>query len=142
MRAPVWSPDGTRIAFYDVHTYYGWIDEVGVDVIDATGANQVTLVHERSAPKSKGSYVFDGNLDWSPDGTMILFGAAIQAWGGGGGSGDASASAPLRDGRGDAPGQTGQSSPLEVYRMSAADGSALRCLTDDTDALLLPVAWR
>jgi Tol biopolymer transport system component len=55
--APVWSPDGTMIAFG--RTY----DDPGIYVMDADGSNQVNLTNS----------VQDGSPSWSPDGTMIAF---------------------------------------------------------------------
>ena len=54
-----WSPDGTRIAFFDVD---GMWRRAPVSVVDvATGA--VTRIHE--------SLFAPGNPTWSPDGTRV-----------------------------------------------------------------------
>jgi hypothetical protein len=57
-RNPAWSPDGTRIAYFD---------RVGVNVIDADGSGQRFV----TAAKAWGGWA--GWLTWSPDGTRIAF---------------------------------------------------------------------
>jgi Tol biopolymer transport system component len=55
--APVWSPDGTKIAFGKAYA------DQGIYVMDADGSNQVNLTASDH----------DGSPSWSPDGTMIAF---------------------------------------------------------------------
>jgi Tol biopolymer transport system component len=55
--APVWSPDGTLIAFSRSY------DEPGIYVMNADGTNQVNLTETE----------YDGYPSWSPDGTRIAF---------------------------------------------------------------------
>ncbi|HEX8136514.1 MAG TPA: hypothetical protein VF544_02880 [Pyrinomonadaceae bacterium] len=55
--APVWSPDGTQIAFDR------GVDDPGIYVMDADGTDQVRLTTND----------YDGSPSWSPDGTMIAF---------------------------------------------------------------------
>ena len=62
---PVWSPDGTRLAF---HQRLDGSDSV--EVMDAGGGNRMTL--------ATNAYAQDGCVDWrglawSPDGTSIIF---------------------------------------------------------------------
>jgi Tol biopolymer transport system component len=55
--APVWSPDGTKIAFDR------GLDSPGIYVMDADGTDQDNLTNS----------AYDGSPSWSPDGTMIAF---------------------------------------------------------------------
>src|SRR5207244_1792458 len=57
---PVWSPDGTKIAFarYNINSRFGEIF-----VMNADGSDQRRLTQSR----------FDGSPTWSPDGTKIAF---------------------------------------------------------------------
>ncbi|MGB7924484.1 MAG: hypothetical protein WCF57_14680 [Pyrinomonadaceae bacterium] len=55
--APVWSPDGTKIAFSRGY------DDPGIYVMDADGSDQVNLTETN----------YDGYPSWSPDGTKIAF---------------------------------------------------------------------
>jgi TolB protein len=62
IESPVWSPDGTQIAFLSQKTLN---DPVEVDVIGADGKNQHSLT-----PRL---HVVFGGLSWSPDGQKLLF---------------------------------------------------------------------
>jgi Tol biopolymer transport system component len=55
--APVWSPDGTQIAFGRGY------DDQGIYVMDADGSDPVNLTQT----------IYDGYPSWSPDGTQIAF---------------------------------------------------------------------
>ena len=66
--APLWSPDGTRIAFdsdrygsSDVNSAYGPADVV---VMNADGSGVRRLTHHDA---------YDSGGFWSPDGTLIAF---------------------------------------------------------------------
>jgi Tol biopolymer transport system component len=61
--APVWSPDGTQIAFNRR------IDSPGIYVMDADGSDQVNLTNNDH----------DGSPSWSPDGTKIAFSRFISS---------------------------------------------------------------
>ncbi len=65
---PVWSPDGTKIAFarYIVTAPGGYSE---IFVMNADGSDQRRLT-QRRLTQSK----FDGSPTWSPDGTKIAFG--------------------------------------------------------------------
>jgi dipeptidyl aminopeptidase/acylaminoacyl peptidase len=58
--SPVWSPDGTRVAYLSDGAPDG--TQIWVKYLDAEGATQVTRVEESP-----------GNLKWSPDGRSIGF---------------------------------------------------------------------
>ena len=60
--APVWSPDGTKIAFGR------GFDDQGIYVMDADGSDQVNLTQTD----------YDGYPSWSPDGTKIAFARFIN----------------------------------------------------------------
>ena len=66
--APVWSPDGTRIAFRSYHERHN-----SVEVMDAAGANRTTL-WTSSAPRDPFCAEHD-DLAWSPDGQTVAFAA-------------------------------------------------------------------
>jgi Tol biopolymer transport system component len=55
--SPVWSPDGTKIAFGRSY------DDQGIYVMDSDGSDQVNLTQTN----------YDGYPSWSPDGTKIAF---------------------------------------------------------------------
>jgi Tol biopolymer transport system component len=104
---PVWSPDGTRIAFTSDRDRNGacffhdcWGHNGEIYVMDADGSDQLRLTDDSGD---------DGSPTWSPDGTRIAF-------------------AGLRDvdGAVDAPGEN-----YEIYVIED-DGSGLRRLTDNT----------
>ncbi len=65
--APVWSPDGTRIAFglgrYNLGTRDGALSHVAVINADGTGLRQLTEA-------TPGNHGFPS---WSPDGRQIVF---------------------------------------------------------------------
>ncbi len=57
---PVWSPDGSRIAYvFDGNGF----EPPSINVINADGGNQRQLTFISS----------DGGIDWSPDGSKIVF---------------------------------------------------------------------
>jgi Tol biopolymer transport system component len=58
---PVWSPDGTRIAFVSYREGHGSV----ISVMDADGAD--------AHPISSGAGDSDSSPTWSPDGSMIVF---------------------------------------------------------------------
>jgi len=69
---PVFSPDGTRIAFY-------FIDPValtaGVGVADLDGSNMVTFpaTYMRAGPSVEVENFTWGPVDWSPDGRRVVY---------------------------------------------------------------------
>ena len=65
---PVWSPDGTRIAF--VSTFGGGARNIFVMTPDAPGQS-INLATQVTHYPNTGSYV--ENPVWSPDGTRIAF---------------------------------------------------------------------
>jgi len=68
---PVWSPDGTRIAFASTPDVAGL---TAITVMNADGSDRMTL------SSSNGGSDFDP--DWSPDGTQIIFGGIhYENWG-------------------------------------------------------------
>ncbi len=65
---PVWSPDGTRIAFRSYHD-----SKNSVEVIDAGGGNRVTLW---TSGAGRDVYCAEhDDIAWSPDGQTIVFAA-------------------------------------------------------------------
>jgi Tol biopolymer transport system component len=72
--APVWSPDGTRLAFqrYLQPAAKGYEDDqIAIEVLDlASGATRVVA---RSPVVADGNYVEYVYPRWSPDGTQIVF---------------------------------------------------------------------
>jgi Tol biopolymer transport system component len=66
--APVWSPDGTRIAFRSYHE-----SKNSVEVVDAAGGNRITL-WTSGAGRDPFCAEHD-DLAWSPDGQTIVFAA-------------------------------------------------------------------
>ena len=84
--SPVFSPDGSKIAFLVIETdpQYNW-NAVVVKTIDPDGSNLTELV--RLATYKTPVYwmhhnrAWDVSLCWSPDGTKILFTAPIEEYG-------------------------------------------------------------
>ncbi|HET9754886.1 MAG TPA: hypothetical protein VFP66_00150 [Candidatus Limnocylindrales bacterium] len=67
-QAPVWSPDGTRIAFRGYHE-----SKNSVEVIDAAGGNRTTLW---TSSTGRDPYCAESDdLAWSPDGQTVVFAA-------------------------------------------------------------------
>lgn len=58
-RSPVWSPDGTRIAYCGVYDY-----QSEIAVMNADGSSVKRLTHDPAS---------DCNPAWSPDGSQIIF---------------------------------------------------------------------
>ena len=63
---PVWSPDGTRIAFYSDRG-----KNYDIFVVDADGSNELQLTD---------NYERNQHLEWSPDGTRIAFAGFGGIW--------------------------------------------------------------
>src|SRR5205823_1905542 len=63
-RSPVWSPDGSKIAFLDeVGEFpYGYTE---LFVINADGSNRLRLTRNGSS--------YEGVPSWSPDGTKLVY---------------------------------------------------------------------
>ena len=66
---PVWSPDGTRLAFLSKRHFacrWGWGLGLGVYVMNADGSGATNLTGDMG-------FTVRGSLAWSPDGTRIAF---------------------------------------------------------------------
>ncbi len=66
---PVWSPDGTRLAFLSKRHFacrWGWGLGLGVYVMNADGTGATNLTGDMG-------FTVRGSLAWSPDGTRIAF---------------------------------------------------------------------
>jgi Tol biopolymer transport system component len=62
---PAWSPDGGRIAYYRIPSYWG--DSTGIVVMNADGTERRLLI--------------DGNMPaWRPDGAELAFVRGTQIW--------------------------------------------------------------
>ena len=61
---PIWSPDGTRIAYRDTR-----LGAESIVVMDAGGRNATTL----ATTDSSAAYCAIGGMAWSPDGTSLVF---------------------------------------------------------------------
>jgi Tol biopolymer transport system component len=71
-RAPVWSPDGTRIAFTsDRNARLEEQDDIYV--MRADGSGQTRLTENQSSPTQDALLGHDFGPSWSPDGTRIAF---------------------------------------------------------------------
>jgi Tol biopolymer transport system component len=78
---PTWSPDGTKIAFTSKrHSDNGGTVKTNnedIYIMDADGTDPVRLTHndgsESCLPSENFNCHFDGQPDWSPDGSKIAF---------------------------------------------------------------------
>jgi TolB protein len=76
--SPIWSPDGTRLAFWTQSASNGGlsltvVDEDGRNARIVSGPNPVVIP---SLVQSRDSF-YPSPADWSPDGTRLAFGATI-----------------------------------------------------------------
>ena len=65
---PKWSPDGTKILYASLDTGLDYIDEI--KIMDADGQNQQVLTTFYITHNSEN---YNGNFEWSPDGSRIAF---------------------------------------------------------------------
>ena len=73
---PMWSPDGSQIAYWDWGTDEAPLPKIWV--VDADGSNPTKVFVDRSGPVGPGSYY--GGVSWSPDGTQLAFVIAYQLY--------------------------------------------------------------